>query len=60
MSLSANSSFALEGRTPNEQVTGKTPDISEYLDFGFFDWVWYKDNAGVGDNMCGGWLGVSH
>jgi hypothetical protein len=60
MSLTANSSFALEGRTPVEQVTGETPDISEYLDFGFYDWVWYKDNAGVGDNMCGRWLGVSH
>ena len=48
MSLTANSSFALEGRTPIEQVTGKTPDISEYLDFGFYDWVWYKDIAGVG------------
>ena len=62
MSLTANSSsFALEGRTPIEQITGETPDISEYLDFGFYeDWVWYKDNAGVGENMFGRWLGVSH
>ncbi len=43
-----------------EQLTGETPDISEYLDFSFYDWVWYKDNAGVGDNMFGRWLGVSH
>lgn len=43
-----------------EQVTGETPDISEYLDFGFYDWVWYKDNAGVGENSWGRWLGVSH
>ncbi len=60
MSLTANSNFALEGRTPLEQITGETPDISEYLDFGFYDWIWYKDNAGVGDNMFGRWLGVSH
>ena len=60
MSLTPNSSFALEGRTPLEQITGETPDISEYLDFGFYDWVWYKDNAGIGDNMLGRWLGVSH
>jgi hypothetical protein len=60
MSLSANSSFALAGRTPVEQeVTGETPDISEYLDFGFYGWVWYKHNAGVGDNSCGRWLDVS-
>ncbi len=60
MSLTANSSFALEGRTPLEQLTGETPDVSEYLDFGFYDWKWYKDNTGVGDNMFGRWLGVSH
>jgi hypothetical protein len=60
MSLTANSSFSLDGRMPMEEVTGETPDISEYLDFTFYDWVWYKDNAGVGDNMFGRWLGVSH
>ena len=60
MSLTANSTFALDGRTPMEQITGETPDISEYLDFSFYDWVWYRDNAGVGDNMFGRWLGVSH
>jgi hypothetical protein len=43
-----------------EQITGETPDISEYLDFGFYDWVWYKDNAGIGENKIGRWLGVSH
>ncbi|KAI2495883.1 hypothetical protein MHU86_18624 [Fragilaria crotonensis] len=37
MPLTANSSFSLEGRTPIEQVTGETPDTSEYLDFGFDD-----------------------
>ena len=24
-----------------EMITGKTPDISEYLDFDFYDLVWY-------------------
>ena len=60
MSLTANSVFSLEGRAPIEQITGETPDISGHLDFRFYDWVWYKDNAGVGDNKCGRWLGVSH
>jgi hypothetical protein len=59
MSLTANSSFQLEGRTPLEQVTGETPDISEYLDFSFYGWIFYRENAGVGDNMFGHWLGVS-
>ena len=54
MSLTSNSSFSLDERTPiMEQVTGETPDISEYLDFGFYDWVWYKDNARLGENFIG-------
>jgi hypothetical protein len=61
MSLTSNSSFSLDGRTPMEQLTGKTPDISEYLDFGFYDLIWYKeDNAGLGENRIGRWLGVAH
>ena len=43
-----------------EQVTGETPNISEYLDFGFYNWVWYKDNAGLGENCIGKWLGIAH
>jgi hypothetical protein len=43
-----------------EQMTGETPNISEYLDFSFYDWVWYKDNAGLGENCIGRWLGVAH
>ena len=31
-----------------------------YLDFGFYDWVWYKDNAGLGKNSIGWWLGIAH
>ena len=41
-------------------VTGETPDISEYLDFGFYDWCWYHENAGLGELKLGRWLGVSH
>ena len=33
----ASNSGHLHGRTPLEQLTGETPDISEYLDFSFFD-----------------------
>jgi hypothetical protein len=28
------------GRTGHEEITGNTPDISEYIDFDFYDWVW--------------------
>ena len=46
--------------TPICNVTGETPDISEYLDFGFYDKVMYHDNNGLGPRLPGRWLGVSH
>ena len=31
-----------------------------YLDFGFYDQIWYKDNAGLSPSEPGRWLGISH
>ena len=50
----------LKGWTPLERITGDTVDISEYLDFGFYDWCWYHKNAGLGPMKLGRWLGVAH
>ena len=58
--LCANLSKYAEGRTPIEIITGETPDISEYLDFEFYDWVMYRSNAGLGEVELARWLGVSH
>ena len=35
-------------------------DISEYLDFDFYDWCWYHENAGLGLTKLGRWLRVAH
>ena len=56
----SNSIFRLHGRTPLEQVTGETPDITEYVDFGFYDFVWVRENAGLGEQILCRWLGVAH
>ena len=56
----SNSLRGLDGRCPLEQITGETVNISEYLDFGFYDWVWYRDNAGLGITKIGRWLGLLH
>jgi Reverse transcriptase (RNA-dependent DNA polymerase) len=56
----ANSIYSLEGRTPLELISGETPDISEWIDFAFYDWCWYGDNAGLSEVKLGRWLGVSH
>jgi hypothetical protein len=53
-----------DGRTGIERVTGETPDISEWLDFGFYDLVWYWDDPNSKDDSkkatIGRWLGISH
>ena len=58
--LSDSSSRYSRGRTALEIITGETPDISEYFDFGFYDWVVYQTNAGLGELSLGRWIGVSH
>ncbi len=44
-----------------ERLTGDTTDISEWLDFEFYDLCWYWDVPNDWDNpKIGRWLGVSH
>ena len=47
-----------------ENVTGKTPDISEYCDLDFCDLVWYHPglhpNFNDENRTLGRWLGFSH
>ena len=58
--LTVSSSKYANGRTPVEIITGETPDISEYTDFGIYNWVTYRTNAGMGPVSLGRWFGVSH
>jgi hypothetical protein len=58
--ICANMSKYADGRTPLEIITGDTPDISEYIDFDFYDWVLYRSNAGLGEVEVARWIGVSH
>ena len=41
-----------------QYAMGKISNISEYLDFGLYDHVSYKENAGIGMTAIGRWLGV--
>ena len=58
-SLTHTTAGTLGSIIPLQQVTGETPDISEYLDFSLYDEIWYKDNAGASPFEPGRWLGVS-
>ena len=42
MQIMASFVSDLQGRKTLEALTGETPDIYQYLDFGFYDWVWFK------------------
>ena len=53
MQCTASTSGDLSRQTTLEQLTGETPEISEYLDFTFYDWCWYNDNAGLGETKLG-------
>jgi hypothetical protein len=59
MRMTASHAGQSQGRTPIEAVLGETPDVSEHLDFGFYDWVWFKRDAGIGEIEIGKWVGVS-
>jgi hypothetical protein len=52
------------GRPGIEAIMGHTVDISEWLDFEFYDYVWYWDERKVDltkdQSLIGRWLGISH
>ena len=59
-SLTYSSAGKTEGEVPLTEVTGEISDISEYLDFCFYEEIWFKDNTRVSPFEPGCWLGVSH
>ena len=59
MQLTASNAANLNGRTPIEAITGETPDISQYLNFSWYCWVWFKENAGLSVPKIGRFLGVA-
>lgn len=59
-SLTASNHAFLDGVTPHEKVLGYTPDISEYLLYSWFDWVWYHDPSDYDKWLLGRWLGPAH
>ena len=58
MQRTSTQAGGLDGCIPIEFVTGETVDITEYLDFRFYDQVWYHENAELGEWIHSRWLGV--
>lgn len=55
--------FSMQRRTGYELVTGNTPDITEYVEFDWYQPVWYYDQVvqfPEEKRDLGRWLGVAH
>ena len=59
MSLTFSSTGSIQGDISITTVTDEMYNISEYLDFGFYDRIWYTNNTGLGPSLAGRWLGIS-
>ena len=54
--------YKLHGRTPYEIVAGDTPNITEWLEYDFYQPVWFYSPAAflVEKQLLRRWLGVAH
>lgn len=59
LSLCATMHYSLQGRTPYEITCNYTPDISEYVTFAWYDWIYYWDEHSK-EKRIGRWLGPAH
>ena len=62
-SLQVPGMFRNRGRSGYELVFGNTPDISEYVEFDFYQYCWYWDTPlsyPHGPKQLGRWLGIAH
>lgn len=59
-SLTATGHIQSDGGTPFQVIHGYSPDISEYLSFSWFQWVWYHNPDSPDKASLGRWLGPAH
>ena len=59
-SLTASGHINLDGRTPFEKVLGYTPDISEFIQFDWYEWIEYNEPLFESKVDIGRWLGPAH
>ena len=61
-SFTAHDNYSLQGECPETMMNGETPDISASGEFGWYDWVKFRDTqvAYPEDNfILGHYLGIS-
>ena len=55
--LTVTPNIHLENKTPHERVHGSMPNITEYIQYQWYEWVWYADVNQPDDETLGRWLG---
>ncbi len=52
----------LNGRTPYELITGNTPDVSEFLEFEWYQPIWYYEPSAFPqqNRLIARWIGIAH
>ncbi len=58
--MTASNNINLSGRTPHELVMGYTPNISELVEFDWYQWVWFNDPVSPRRTQLDRWLGPAH
>ena len=59
-SLTATDHIQLDGVTPFAKIYGYTPNIAEYIQFKWFQWVWFNDPRTPEKEKLGRWCGAAH
>ena len=58
--LTATQHIQNNGVTAFESIMGYTPNISEFIQHKWFDWVWFNDPRDPDKQRLGRWLGPAH
>ena len=61
-SCTVSNVFELKGEVPRTVMRGETANITHLCEFGWYDWVYFRDNAVTYPNdkwVLGRWLGPS-
>jgi len=59
LSLCTTMHYSLQGRMPYKVVCHYTPDISEYVTFSWYKWIYYWDEHSK-EKKISRWLGSAH
>ena len=55
--MTVTNNIHLEGMTPHQKIHGSPPNITEYIQYSWFEWIWYADMDSGDDEDLGRWLG---